>query len=1173
MKKKAVKLSVSVAVLSALLPLTLTAYTKEMNDHKEMTEEKHLVPGEVMSEINMTNEGTLSNGLPDPYAKIMPRSSSGGLVQFWQHVPSGQGRTEGVSDATILQALQCRPNHNLYGGSGKSSHDTYVNACYVDDALYLGEDATYFNVYVSGYEGKVPKKESHYFNLDLNKDGKSVRYEIQTVAYFIPGSGARQADKQAVQPDAHSLNFANDTLQKKLYVAPKSINLTSDWVVKSPSYYANEGGTLVHYISNNVRDTSYSKAYVGQAPQFMSANTRYYSYDNVYFYQDWRRIKVNGQGAINEKEPFYSYYQWLPVRSTTAYTSSHFNNFTTSYGYTDVSRSKLVNAGKYFQAVTGKYGINGALQYAMAIHESGWGTSSLSLNKNNLFGMNATDDNPYGNGTSFSSVESGINYHADIYLSQGYTDPLTDWRYMGPQVGNKGSGMNVRYASDPFWGEKIAGWYYRLDLKEGFKDHYSNQLGIKSSDAVVNVLSSPSSSAKTYYQTDNGRNGLKIYNYPITVTGSEGDYYEVQTDTPIINGKPQYSGIYKMESSRGYVPKASFMLVGEKTVPETPDVLPNSSTYVGQLRHMLLHGTLLTVRGFGQVQGWEMPTESSVLHELVMVNTETKEEIAHDLRALYGDWLSRDPFNMGGNYAYGEYEEAIDLSDIPFGTYELYHQVTVNNQVRREMLNNVEQVSLPKDVKNGSSYMTFETIRKGDVYSVIFEKTEIPYHYVGRMTALAIDGTMLNLSGYGELKGFEMPTADSVRHEMVLVNDETKAEQVYTLTAQYDDWLATDPHQLGGNYAYGQFKGQIDLQALPVGDYHMYHQMHVGGTTYRSLFVNSAYLKLPDEVVIEEAKVAVVSPPEQGVYPLRIKKSSEAHRYVGRFMSASFDKKTLIVNGYAELEGYDMPTPDSVVHRIILIDQETKKEMSYDAKAIYSSWLEGDPHQLGGNYAFGQYQLRLDTESLPKGRYDMYHEMTVRGMTYRHLLHNGAQVALPQPLSMGSEKVMLSSEAVQSQYPVILTKAYQSPQYIGRLVSLTPTRDGVRVEGYGEIKGLEMPTHESVKHELVFYDAGTQMAYSFLLTDIYSGWLENDPHKLGGNYAYGMYRQDISFYDMPSGDYEIYHQMTVAGQTHRELLFNGARIALPNTFKAANKVATFKDYAYDNNYPVRIILR
>mgnify|MGYP006974661118 CR=1 FL=1 len=54
--------------------------------------------------------------------------------------------------------------------------------------------------------------------------------------------------------------------------------------------------------------------------------------------------------------------------------------------------------------------------------------------------MNATDSNPYGDATTFYSVEDGIFYHADRYISWGYTDPLDDWRYFGAHVGNKGSG-------------------------------------------------------------------------------------------------------------------------------------------------------------------------------------------------------------------------------------------------------------------------------------------------------------------------------------------------------------------------------------------------------------------------------------------------------------------------------------------------------------------------------------------------------------------------------------------------------------------------------------------------------------------------------------------------------------------------------------------------------------
>ena len=82
-----------------------------------------------------------------------------------------------------------------------------------------------------------------------------------------------------------------------------------------------------------------------------------------------------------------------------------------------------------------------------------------------------------------------LNYHADRYLSWGYTDPLDDWRYFGSHVGNKGSGMNVRYASDPFWGEKIAGWYYRFDSTNGLKDYNYYTIGIKQSNVILDVKS------------------------------------------------------------------------------------------------------------------------------------------------------------------------------------------------------------------------------------------------------------------------------------------------------------------------------------------------------------------------------------------------------------------------------------------------------------------------------------------------------------------------------------------------------------------------------------------------------------------------------------------------------------------------------------------------------------
>ncbi|MDE5978022.1 MAG: glucosaminidase domain-containing protein [Turicibacter sp.] len=497
--------------------------------------------------------------------EIMPLSSNKtGLVQLWQVVPDGQTQ-EGKTTSQIMAQLQCKPNHNLYPLSGAATQDTYVNSCYVDDALYLGEDSQYYYIYLSGYEGKVLKSQSHYFDLDLNGDGKKVTYEIQTVAYFIPdaqvNTRAALSEEEYTEPqDAPYLNYETDHLEKYSDVSADGARAVK--TVQSPSYYANEGGNLVHYITNNVtKSNNYSKVIVGKAPGWMKTNVKYYSYDGVYFYNKWQDIKVNGNGAVNASNPFYNYYQYLPFRSTTNYTANSFDSYTLNNGGAGGS---LVNTGQYFISAQSQFGTNAALQYAMGIHESGWGLSSLSLNKNNLFGMNATDSNPYGNGTSFPSVSAGIYYHADRYISWGYTDPVSDWRYFGAHVGNKGSGMNVKYASDPFWGEKIAGWYYRFDNANGLKDYNYYTIGIKQSNTVVDIKSQASSSATTLYQTKNKKSNLKFGNYPVLIIGEQNGYYRIQTDTPIVNGVPSYSATYNWDTSRGYIPKNAIDYVNKE---------------------------------------------------------------------------------------------------------------------------------------------------------------------------------------------------------------------------------------------------------------------------------------------------------------------------------------------------------------------------------------------------------------------------------------------------------------------------------------------------------------------------------------------------------------------------------------------------------------------------------
>ena len=54
-----------------------------------------------------------------------------------------------------------------------------------------------------------------------------------------------------------------------------------------------------------------------------------------------------------------------------------------------------------FYNIEKKYNINGIFLASLAIHESAWGTSQISLDKKNLFGYGSYDATPYESSYEF----------------------------------------------------------------------------------------------------------------------------------------------------------------------------------------------------------------------------------------------------------------------------------------------------------------------------------------------------------------------------------------------------------------------------------------------------------------------------------------------------------------------------------------------------------------------------------------------------------------------------------------------------------------------------------------------------------------------------------------------------------------------------------------------------
>lgn len=264
------------------------------------------------------------------------------------------------------------------------------------------------------------------------------------------------------------------------YVKPNGAKLVPSSLVKGRSYYVNEGGHLIHYIYNYKTD-QYAKYTYGKAPSFIATGARYYSWDGINY------TNASGQSVGLA----HQYFNYLPVRTKTSYTAEELDSYIVHMVSTNdrIKESPLVGLGEVFKQAEEMYNVNALYLFAKAIHESDYGISLIAQEKKNLFGYQATDTDPMGNAKPFETFADSILFVAEA-MNRRYIDPAGA-NYRGAVLGNKGHGMNMRYASDAYWGQKISGHMYRADNFLGKKDSTSNAYMVAQTKSELNVRPEP----------------------------------------------------------------------------------------------------------------------------------------------------------------------------------------------------------------------------------------------------------------------------------------------------------------------------------------------------------------------------------------------------------------------------------------------------------------------------------------------------------------------------------------------------------------------------------------------------------------------------------------------------------------------------------------------------------
>ena len=602
---------------------------------------------------------------------------------------------------------------------------------------------------------------------------------------------------------------------------------------------------------------------IGIKADWMVDGATYYSYDFNNFYTD--RLCTNLAGT------YYNYYQYLPLRSKTNITAAQLN----AYLATKKSTGVMLNAGNLFLNAEDTYGANALLVYAIACQESSYGTSSFAVERYNLFGINAVDSDP-SQAYTFTTVEACIDDMTGWFL-RGYMN-INDTRFFGSNLGDKGSGFNVKYASDPYWGVQIAAIAYSIDKSANLVDYNYYSVGVINEYNVA-VKSAANSSSSTWYTSAYGATYQN--NFTVILNRLVNGYYEVPTTNPIVDDTVFTLGgvrqAYDFLESLGYIEQSKITVLSNSVYnasslpsPITLTLYPEyiTSGKVLHLNDFSFDANGLDISGYGFNKGVATRSLANVSHTLVFKNTTTSEEVTFTLgdgaldSTLDTTYATKDLSFVGSTFS----SSNIDLSTLANGEYEVLIRTTYSSYLDAYDTN-IDLASVPDVSAITPSLVFSETDNK--LYLTVSNEIE------GELTAsinvfdwgTGENSNKLFIQGIAAIKGVDHNEKNRVTHKLVLKNISDSTEYEFILDTYSGDELGTYNIELldDHSYYYAWYSGYVDISLVPVGNYQARIETEIissdGYTTYyasmtlkNSIVGNIPSLKTVDGNVVRISK-------------------------------------------------------------------------------------------------------------------------------------------------------------------------------------------------------------------------------------------------------------------------------------------------------------------------------
>ena len=427
----------------------------------------------------------------------------------------------------------------------------------------------------------------------------------------------------------------------------------------------------------------------GQAPEWMPNGT-YYSWDSINFFHD----KAMTVPVLNGDTPgkYYNYYQYLPFRSSSNISAKQFDDYLIALGFTkkatyygEPNASAMYGEGKAFVDGQLAYGANALLVYAMGLHESGRGTSRLSIEKNNIFGWGAVDSNP-SDAYMFESVALSVAEHMGRNL-RGYMS-VENFRFFGSILGNKNNGFNTKYASDPYWGNKIAGWAYRIDRYYGFPDYNYYAIGLMPESGDLAVKKDADANSSTMFTIPGKRVQRSVLINSLTQTAN-GNWVSIMSTQPVTlsDAVVMYNTTlgevtpYEWFKSIGYLPANDIQMIysgnGISKIPMVYDAEEFKKDPIVKIENLELNEGKLKFSGYGIKPGVSVPHTQNSSYGIILT-PEVGTALKYDL--LPGQ-LNPDLNSLGFNklvYSGATFSADFDAKILSAGKYKLTIKADIN---------------------------------------------------------------------------------------------------------------------------------------------------------------------------------------------------------------------------------------------------------------------------------------------------------------------------------------------------------------------------------------------------------------------------------------------------------------------------------------------------------------